>query len=116
MTAQLIDGKVLAEKIKGELTEQVKTLKKSGKDPYLFAVQVGQDPASAVYTRNQAKTCEEIGLGYTLDGLPEDTSETDLIRHIQGLNQKLEEKDAQIAALTERLAAVEKYIDSMTEK
>ncbi|MHC4197771.1 MAG: bifunctional 5,10-methylenetetrahydrofolate dehydrogenase/5,10-methenyltetrahydrofolate cyclohydrolase [Planctomycetota bacterium] len=87
MTAQLIDGKALAEKIKDELTEQVKTLKKSGKNPYLFAVQVGEDPASAVYTRNQAKTCEEIGLGYTLDSLPEDTSETDLIKHIQGLNQ-----------------------------
>ncbi|MEE9585015.1 MAG: bifunctional 5,10-methylenetetrahydrofolate dehydrogenase/5,10-methenyltetrahydrofolate cyclohydrolase [Candidatus Brocadiales bacterium] len=87
MTAQLIDGNALAQKIKNELTREVETLKNEGKAPHLFAVQVGENPASQVYIRSQARACEEIGLRYTLDSLPEDIGEADLIRHIQSLNE-----------------------------
>ncbi len=87
MTAQLINGNALAQKIKNELTREVETLKNEGKAPHLFAVQVGKNPASQVYIRSQARTCEEIGLRYTLDSLPEDITEVDLIRHIQSLNE-----------------------------
>lgn len=87
MTAQLIDGDALAKRIKDELTKEVETLKQKGKAPHLLAVQVGENPASQVYIRSQAKTCEEIGLKYTLDSLPGDITEEDLIRHIQDLNR-----------------------------
>ncbi len=87
MTAQLIDGNALAQKIKNELTREVETLKNEGKAPHLFAVQVGENPASQVYIRSQARACEEIGLRYTMDSLPEDITEADLIRHIQSLNE-----------------------------
>lgn len=87
MAAQLIDGEALAKKIKSELTIEVETLKKRGKAPHLLAVQVGENPASQVYIRSQSRACEEIGLRYTLDSLPEDITETGLIGHIQGLNR-----------------------------
>lgn len=87
MTAQLIDGEALAARIKNELTREVEALKKGGKDPRLVAVQVGENPASQVYIRSQARSCEEIGLRYTLDGLPEEITEADLIKHIRGLNE-----------------------------
>ena len=87
MTAQLIDGEALAQKIRNELIREVETLKETGKNPHLFAVQVGEDPSSQVYIRSQAKSCEEIGLQYTLESLPKDITEADLIRHIRGLNQ-----------------------------
>ncbi|MFQ5861675.1 MAG: bifunctional 5,10-methylenetetrahydrofolate dehydrogenase/5,10-methenyltetrahydrofolate cyclohydrolase [Candidatus Brocadiales bacterium] len=87
MAAQLIDGEALAKKIKSELTIEVETLRKRGRDPHLLAVQVGENPASQVYIRSQSRACEEIGLRYTLDSLPEDITETGLIGHIQGLNR-----------------------------
>lgn len=87
MTAQLINGNALAQKIKNELTRAVETLKNEGKAPHLFAVQVGENPASQVYIRSQARACEEIGLRYSLDSLPEDITEADLTRHIQSLNE-----------------------------
>lgn len=86
MTAQLINGEALANKIREELHKEVQTLKRNGKIPHLIAVQVGKNPASEVYIRSQSKLCEEIDIRYTLEDLPEGLSEKDLIAHIEGLN------------------------------
>ena len=87
MTAKLIDGNALAERLKDELTQEVRTLKERGKDPHLVAVQVGEDAASQVYLRSQSRACEGIGLRYTLESLPADTTEGDLREHIKHLHQ-----------------------------
>ncbi len=87
MTAQLIDGNALAQKIRDELAREVESLKEGGKAPHLFAVQVGENASSQVYIRSQAKACEEIGLQYTLESLPGDITEAELIGHIRRLNQ-----------------------------
>ena len=84
MGAQIIDGKALAEKIRGEIKSEISSLKeKHGRVPLLAAVQVGENPASAVYIKNQKKSCEEAGIEYKLHQLPADTTEEKLIEFIK---------------------------------
>ncbi|HHT9125259.1 MAG TPA: bifunctional 5,10-methylenetetrahydrofolate dehydrogenase/5,10-methenyltetrahydrofolate cyclohydrolase [Candidatus Brocadiia bacterium] len=86
MAAQLIDGEKIAAGLKADLKAEVETLIKNGTIPHLKAVQVGGNPASRLYVKNQKKSCEEIGVAYTLDELPPDTIEEQLIEHIKKLN------------------------------
>lgn len=86
MTAKIIDGESIAEKLKEHLKAEVEGLKGLDKHPHLVAVQIGQNPASQLYVRNQQRTCEEIGIAYTLDELPAECAEDELIRRIHKLN------------------------------
>ena len=86
MAAQLIDGEKIASCITADLKAEAEMLSKKGVFPHLKAVQVGENPASRLYVKNQQKSCEEIGIAYTLDELPSSTTEEQLIEHIKGLN------------------------------
>lgn len=87
MTAKILDGEVLAARIKEKLKTEIEGLKKRGVIPRLCAVQVGENPASRIYTNQQKKNCEEMGISYELDTLPQDTSQEELIKFIEKLNQ-----------------------------
>jgi len=89
MTAEVIDGDRAAEKIHQELAAEVEQLKALGKTPHLVAVQVGGNPASKIYVKNQQKSCEAIGIKYTLKQLPDGTDEAGLIHQISMLNNDL---------------------------
>ena len=83
----IIDGKMVASKIKENIAAEVKTLKqKTGKTPGLAVILVGNDPASAVYVRNKNKTCENLGFHSFENILPADTSESKLLGLIYELN------------------------------
>jgi len=86
MSAKIIDGEALASKIIDGLMTEVEELKKNGHPPHLYAVLVGDDPGSKIYAKNQKKCCEPVGIEYTLDQLPEDTTEEQLIAHVKDLN------------------------------
>ena len=62
--AVLIDGKVLAKKIREQLKEECNELKTNKIVPKLAVIMVGDNPASKVYVRNKSKACEEIGIEY----------------------------------------------------
>ncbi len=94
MTAKLLDGEALAGKIKEELKKEIAELKGKGTTPSLAAVQVGENPASRVYIRNQKKSCEEIGIDYQLRELSDRTTEDELLRFIEKLNG-----DAQVTGI-----------------
>ena len=59
--AEIIDGKLLAQKIRNELKEKVI---KENLHPYLAVILCGDDEASKVYVKNKSKACEEIGIEY----------------------------------------------------
>lgn len=59
---QIIDGKLVSEKIKAELKIEVSRLGYAGTDPHLAAILVGDDPASQTYVRNKEKACQEVGI------------------------------------------------------
>ena len=86
MTAQVLDGTALSEKIRAELAPRVEALAGAGARPGLTVILVGDDPASQVYVRNKVKACERIGIGSALHALPAATPEADLLALIGRLN------------------------------
>lgn len=85
---QLLDGKLLSENIKLELTAEVDQIKQNGgKIPHLAAVLIGEDPASQVYVKSKIKSCEQIGFTSTLIQRPTDTSEEEVLRIVRQLNE-----------------------------
>ena len=86
MTAQIIDGKPMAEAIEREVAAQAAELAAAGRRPRLVAVQVGDDPASRIYTGMQRRRCEKVGIDYELLVLPPETSQGELRAGIAALN------------------------------
>jgi methylenetetrahydrofolate dehydrogenase (NADP+)/methenyltetrahydrofolate cyclohydrolase len=86
VTARIIDGKTLAAEVRNALVPRVQRLSAAGHRPGLAVILVGDDPASAVYVRNKAVACEQIGIRSTIDRLPSDTPEIALLARIGQLN------------------------------
>jgi len=87
MSAQIIDGKAIAQKVRSGLGEQVTAPQaNTGLQPHLAAVLVGDDPASAVYVRNKQRACEQTGIGSTLHRLPAETTQDELLELVHKLN------------------------------
>ena len=71
MSAAIIDGKQLAQKLRGKWKLRADVLNAAGLAPGLAVIRVGEDPASKIYVRNKIKACQEIGIRskeYTLGG------------------------------------------------
>jgi methylenetetrahydrofolate dehydrogenase (NADP+)/methenyltetrahydrofolate cyclohydrolase len=87
MAGQLIDGRQLAARVKGQVRDAIASiLRDGGRRPGLAVVKVGADPASAVYVRNKRLACEEVGITSLAYDLPDDTSEARLLALIDALN------------------------------
>jgi len=86
MAATVIDGKRIAGEVRSELRPRLDKLRSTDVVPGLAAVLVGDDPASALYVRNKAKACEEIGIRSFVVHLPADVSEAKLLAEIARLN------------------------------
>ena len=84
--AKIIDGKAISAAIKDELKEQVALYKEQGIEITLAVVKVGNDPASAVYVRNKEKACEYVGITSRTLALPEETTEEELLKVVDDLN------------------------------
>ena len=83
----ILDGRKTSSEIKDEIAVQVATMKANGeKVPHLAAVLVGTDGASMTYVGAKVKACEQIGFESTLIDLPEETTEEELLMHINNLN------------------------------
>ncbi|MBR5721801.1 MAG: bifunctional 5,10-methylene-tetrahydrofolate dehydrogenase/5,10-methylene-tetrahydrofolate cyclohydrolase, partial [Clostridia bacterium] len=84
--AEIIDGKLVAARLREEIRSETASLKASGRAPGLAVILVGEDPASQVYVKNKEKACAEVGFYSEKYLLPENTSEDDLIALIKKLN------------------------------
>lgn len=85
---QIIDGKAISAQIKEELKERVSQLKTEGIEVTLAVIQVGSDPASSVYVRNKKKACENIGIRSLAYELEETTSQEELLKLVDELNNR----------------------------
>ncbi len=83
MTAEMIDGRAVADAILDDCAAQVA---KSDITPGLAVVIVGDNPASQVYVRNKVRACERVKLNSQKIALPADTSEDALLQKIAQLN------------------------------
>ncbi|MBR5245514.1 MAG: bifunctional methylenetetrahydrofolate dehydrogenase/methenyltetrahydrofolate cyclohydrolase FolD [Clostridia bacterium] len=81
--AQILDGKALAKKIKERVAAEAAALPRR---PGLAVLLVGENPASQVYVRGKEKDCEECGILNLGAKLPAETTEEELLAHIDRLN------------------------------
>jgi methylenetetrahydrofolate dehydrogenase (NADP+) / methenyltetrahydrofolate cyclohydrolase len=87
MTAEIIDGKLVAEQIRQRIARETALLEeKYGLKAGLAVVLVGTDPASEVYVRSKAKQTREAGMESFEHRLPANVGETDLLALIHRLN------------------------------
>jgi methylenetetrahydrofolate dehydrogenase (NADP+)/methenyltetrahydrofolate cyclohydrolase len=87
MTAQIIDGKAIAETLLGNIQLKIETRISIGRRaPCLAVVLVGADPASAIYVRNKRKACEKVGIRSIAHELPASTSEAELFALVDSIN------------------------------
>jgi methylenetetrahydrofolate dehydrogenase (NADP+)/methenyltetrahydrofolate cyclohydrolase len=87
VSAQLIDGKAVAAKLRGEVASAAAALKERGISPTLAVVLVGDDPASAVYVRSKTKAAREAGVDVRDHKLPATTSQAELLALVDELNK-----------------------------
>lgn len=87
MTAQIIDGKAIAAKLRGEIAADVEAMLKDGlQRPGLAAVIVGDNPASQQYVRMKRKACEKNGLESFGYELPKTATQAEVEELVKGLN------------------------------
>lgn len=89
MTAQIIDGKMISSQIRQDLADEVTKLKEKGIIPGLATILVGDDTASHLYVGMKQKACENIGIYSEQHTLPDNTSESELLKLIESLNKNL---------------------------
>tara|TARA_Y100001970_G_scaffold192864_1_gene234417 strand:- start:7066 stop:7959 length:894 start_codon:yes stop_codon:yes gene_type:complete len=106
MTAKIIDGKLLANKVKEKVSIAVSELGKESIFPGLATIIVGKDAASSIYVKNKGKSANEVGIKSFQYALPENVSEEDLLELIKNLN-----KDNAVDGILVQLP-LPKHIDS----
>lgn len=84
----LIDGKITSAEVKAEIKKEVEAfVGQGGKKPHLAAILVGNDGASETYVASKVRSCNEVGFNSTLERMPSDTSESQLLAKIEEFNQ-----------------------------
>ena len=85
---RLIDGKIISASVKERVKAEVALLKEQGITTGLAVIIVGEDPASKVYVANKKKACEALGIISEEYALPESTTQEELLKLIDELNNK----------------------------
>jgi len=90
MTAQIIDGKLIAQQVRDEVAAKVAERTAAGKQkPTLATVLVGDRPDSAAYVASKGKACQELGMGSVSEHLPADATQEQVESLVKKLNADL---------------------------
>jgi len=85
--AERLDGKQTASQLRARIAIEVREfMTRTGVQPCLAAVLVGEDPASQVYVKNKELACHSVGIASRLVRLPAEVSQQQLMAEIQDLN------------------------------
>lgn len=87
MSGKIMDGRIVAQKIRGKIKERLRGLSGSEVKPCLVTVLVGDNPASQAYVRNKHAACLDVGITSRNIELPGDITQQVLHRTIQQLNE-----------------------------
>jgi methylenetetrahydrofolate dehydrogenase (NADP+) / methenyltetrahydrofolate cyclohydrolase len=91
MSAQIINGKAIADNMLNEIKTRIENRVALGmRAPTLAVILVGADPASSIYVRNKRLACERVGIRSIAYDLPTSTTEADLLALIDLLNKDSE--------------------------
>ena len=84
----ILDGRAASHAIRTWTAESVKSLKeKHGWTPVLVTVQIGDNPASERYVRNQIKACHDVGISARLEKFPADTEKCEFLKTVASLGR-----------------------------
>ena len=87
MTARILDGRVIAEAVRADLTRLADDFRaRQGRSAGLAIVQVGNEQSSAVYTRNLLRAAEAVGVTASRIALPSEIDDVALRASIEALN------------------------------
>jgi len=87
MSAQILNGNLIAAKIHQQIADRVREHVSQGRRaPGLAVILVGQDPASEIYVRNKHLACEKVGIFSQVFNLDSTVTQADLLKLIDGLN------------------------------
>lgn len=86
MPAQLLDGKQIAKRMRERLREARDAF--GDRAVRLVSLEIGQNPAAAVYVRNQQRAAAEVGIDMEVLNLPVATTESELLQTIADLNRR----------------------------
>jgi methylenetetrahydrofolate dehydrogenase (NADP+)/methenyltetrahydrofolate cyclohydrolase len=84
MSAQILDGMLLAQRIKSQISDSVKQL---AKPPGLGTILVGSDPGSVSYVAGKHRDCADVGIASIRIDLPESASEKEILAAVEQLNK-----------------------------
>ncbi|MBT2605169.1 bifunctional methylenetetrahydrofolate dehydrogenase/methenyltetrahydrofolate cyclohydrolase FolD [Bacillus sp. ISL-53] len=87
MSAQIINGKEIAESVRQEISKEVQQLREKNIVPGLAVILVGDNQASQTYVRHKQKACEDLGMHSVLIKKPAELSQEELIQSIAELNK-----------------------------
>ena len=85
MSAQIIDGKVLAAQVKAEVAADVANLREKGVQPCLAVILVGENPASQTYVKGKEKDCAECGMESRVIRMPADSTQQQVLAQLAAL-------------------------------
>jgi len=113
----IIDGKLIADQIKTEIATEVKKMIDSEiNPPHLAAILVGEDAASQTYVASKEKSCKEVGFTSSVYRYPANTSEEELLKAVDFLNND-DEIDGFIVQLPlPKHISVDKVIERINPK
>ena len=86
MTAQIIDGKAIAEQVRAEIVAEVEKLAARGVKPGVATILVGDDGGAQFYRGQIEKNTGTVGFAYFNHTLPAGTSQAEVLDLIAGLN------------------------------
>ncbi|MEO0101760.1 MAG: tetrahydrofolate dehydrogenase/cyclohydrolase catalytic domain-containing protein [candidate division WOR-3 bacterium] len=88
MSAELLDGRVVSERIREDLIKEILSLKEKGISPFLKVLLVGSFPPSLIYVRNKENACARVGIRTYTERLPADVPEEKVLALIREWNQE----------------------------
>jgi methylenetetrahydrofolate dehydrogenase (NADP+)/methenyltetrahydrofolate cyclohydrolase len=86
MSAKVIDGAALAERVKLAVKHRAGQLASQGRQPALAAVLIGSTPTGELYADRQAQACQNAGIAYRLHKLAADTTQAAAERELKSLS------------------------------
>lgn len=87
MTAEILDGKAIARRMREAIPKQLEEIRAKGKSPHLVSIQVGDDPASSVFVNHQKRSFEASGIPYTLRRFGKGMSEEELAGRVEEVDR-----------------------------
>ncbi len=84
--SEIIDGEAIGEEIKGEILKEMEELKEKGITPGIATLLVGDDFGARMYRRQVERNCEEAGFNYVDKTLPPETTEEEVVKVVEELN------------------------------